>query len=158
MTSGWVVTVKILVKKCEEQSVGKICNIYVWNSSFLGKLYNSSDISMSPRSNFQWVHYGKVFRHRQSQYRHYLNCSRKPNLDNLKRHKLIHVPKVLHECNSCRRSFKRLDHYEKHHCMVEQQVLEENNQELIEDQELSDMSMSFLQVWVELDSSMIMEG
>ena len=103
---------------------------------------------------------------RQSQYRHYLNCSRKPNLDrriykcddcekdvlnkhkeksckkmkfiknrnysceacgknfdrksNLKRYKLIHVPKVLHECNSCQRSFKRLDHYEKHQSMVEQ--------------------------------------
>ena len=38
---------------------------------------------------------------------------------NLKSHKLIHVPKVLHECNSCRRNFKRLDHYEKHHCMIE---------------------------------------
>ena len=69
---------------------------------------------------------------------------------NLKHHKLIHVPKVLHECNSCRRSFKQLDHYEKHHCMVKQQVLEENNQESIQDQELPDMSMAFLQVRVEL--------
>ena len=68
---------------------------------------------------------------------------------NLKHHKLIHVPKVLCECNSCRRSFKQLDHYEKHHCMVEL-VLEQNNRELIEDQELSDMSMAFLQVRVEL--------
>ena len=64
------------------------------------------------------------------------NFNRKSNL---KRHKLIHVPNVLHECNSCRRSFKRLDHYEKHHCMVEQQV-----------SKLSDMSMAFLQVSVEL--------
>ena len=47
MTSGWVVTVKVLVEKCEEQSVRKICNIYVWSSSFLGKLYNNSDISMN---------------------------------------------------------------------------------------------------------------
>ena len=148
---------KVLVEKCEEQTVGKICNIYVWNSSFLGKLYNNSDISMSPRNNFQCIHCGKVFRHRRSQYRHYLNCSRKPNLDRrifkcdncekdfnrkdvLNKHKekshkkvkfirntnyscevcgsklrskLIHAPKVLHESNSCKRSFKRLDYYEK---------------------------------------------
>ena len=135
-----------------------------------------------------------MFRHRKSQYRHYLNCSREPNLDRrifkcdncekdfnrkdvLNKHKekshkkvklirnrnyscevcgsklrskLIHVPKVLHKCNSCKRSFKRLDYYEKYLCMVAQQVLEENNQELIGDQELSDMFMAFLQVRVEL--------
>ena len=62
MTSGWVVTVKVLVEKYEEKSVGKICNIDIWNSSFLGKLYSNSDISMSPRNNFQCIHCGKVFR------------------------------------------------------------------------------------------------
>ena len=69
---------------------------------------------------------------------------------NLKRHTLVRVPNVLHDCNSCRRSFKWLDRHEKHHCMVEQQVLDENNKELIEDQELSDVSMAFLHVRVEL--------
>ena len=36
---------------------------------------------MSPRNDFQCIHCGKVFRHRQRQYRQYLNCSRKPNLE-----------------------------------------------------------------------------
>ena len=98
MTSGWVVTVKVLVEKCEEQSVAKICNIYVWNSSFLWKLYNNSDISMSPRINFQCIHCGKVFKHKQSKYRHYLNYSLKPNLD-----------RRIYKCDDCEKDFNRKD-------------------------------------------------
>ena len=74
---------------------GKICN-NVWNSSFLGKLYNNSDMSL--RNNFLCIHRGKVFRHRQSQYRHYLSCSRKPNLD-----------RRIHKCDDYEKDFNRKD-------------------------------------------------
>ena len=58
---------------------------------------------MSPRNNFQRIHCGKVFRHRQNQYRHYLNCSRKPNLG-----------RRIYKCDDCEKDFSRKDVLNKH--------------------------------------------
>ena len=58
---------------------------------------------MSPRINFQCIHCGKVFKHRQSKYRHYLNYSVKPNLD-----------RRIYKCDDCKKDFNRKDVLNKH--------------------------------------------